>query len=84
MTVACGKVKLNGQRVKAVKAARVNDALRIAIGPYEHAAHCSPAPQAVLLYEESASSQAAHKALATQLAAERYHATHTDGRPRKK
>ncbi|MGE5242233.1 MAG: RNA-binding S4 domain-containing protein [Bacteroidota bacterium] len=89
--VTGGKVKLNGERVKAAKALRVNDALRIAIGPYEYvvrvlalSARRGPAPQAALLYEESESSQAARKALATRLAAERHYATHTNGRPSKK
>jgi len=89
--VAGGKVKLNGERVKAAKAVRVNDALRISIGAYEYAIRVlalstrrGPAPQAALLYEESESSQAARKALATRLAAERQHAIHTNGRPSKK
>ena len=89
--VAGGKVKLNGERVKAAKALRVNDTLRIAIGHYEYvvrvralSARRGPAPQAALLYEESESSRAARKALATRLAAERQHAVHTKGRPGKK
>jgi len=89
--VAGGKVKLNGERVKAAKAVRVNDALRISIGAYEYAIRVlalstrrGPAPQAALLYEESESSQVARKALATRLAAERQHAIHTNGRPSKK
>ena len=89
--VAGGKVKLNGERVKAAKALRVNDALRISIGPYEYvvrvrdlSARRGPAPQAALLYDESASSQAARKAVAIRLAAERQHAIHTKGRPGKK
>lgn len=89
--VAGGKVKLNGERVKAAKVLRVNDVLHLSIGPYEHAirvralsARRGPAPQAALLYEESESSQAARKALATRLAAERQHAIITDGRPSKK
>ena len=89
--VAGGKVKLNGERVKAAKAVRVNDALRISLGPYEYAvrvralsARRGPAPQAALLYAESESSQAARKTLATRLAAERQHVTHTRGRPSKK
>jgi ribosome-associated heat shock protein Hsp15 len=89
--VAGGKVKLNGERVKAAKAVRVNDALRISIGAYEYAIRVlalstrrGPAPQAALLYEESESSQAVRKALATRLAAERQHAIHTNGRPSKK
>ncbi|MCR4345958.1 MAG: RNA-binding S4 domain-containing protein [Sulfuricaulis sp.] len=89
--VAGGKVKLNGERVKAAKAVRVDDALRISLGPYEYAVRVlalsgrrGPASQAAKLYEESASSQAARKALASRLAAERHHATHTNGRPNKK
>lgn len=89
--VTGGKVKLNGERVKAAKAVRINDALRISIGPYEYvvrvlalSARRGPAPQAALLYEESESSQAARKALATRLAAERQQAIHTTGRPSKK
>ena len=89
--VAGGKVKLNGERVKAAKAVRVDDALRISLGPCEYAvrvlalsARRGPATQAALLYEESESSQAARKVLATRLAAERQHAIHTNGRPSKK
>lgn len=89
--VAGGKVKLNGERVKAAKAIRPGDALNIHIGPYEYvvrvlalSARRGPATQAALLYEESESSQAARKALATRLAAERQHAIHTRGRPGKK
>ena len=89
--VAGGKVKVNGERVKVAKAVRVQDALRITIGPYEYAVRVlalstrrGPASQAALLYEESASSQAARQALATQLAVERQHVTHTKRRPSKK
>jgi ribosome-associated heat shock protein Hsp15 len=89
--VAGGKVKLNGERVKAAKTIRTGDALNIHIGPYEYAvrvlalsARRGPATQAALLYEESESSQSARKALATRLAAERQHAIRTNGRPSKK
>jgi len=89
--VAGGKVKVNGERVKAAKALRVNDALNIQIGPYEYAirvralsARRGPASQAALLYEESESSQSARKALATRLAAEHQSVAHTEGRPSKK
>jgi ribosome-associated heat shock protein Hsp15 len=89
--VAGGKVKLSGERVKVAKVVRVNDALRITIGPYDYAiqvlalsARRGPAAQAALLYEESAASQAARKALATRLAAERAAITHSEGRPSKK
>jgi ribosome-associated heat shock protein Hsp15 len=89
--VAGGKVKLNGERVKAAKALRPNDALNIHIGPYEYAvrvralsARRGPAAQAAMLYEESASSQAARNELATRLAAERRLVTPPKGRPGKK
>ena len=88
--VAGGKVKLNGERVKAAKAIRPDDALNIHIGPYEYAvrvralsARRGPAPQAAKLYEESAPSQAARKELATRLAAERRLVTPPKGRPGK-
>lgn len=89
--VAGGKVKVNGERVKAARALRVNDSLRIHIGPYEYdirvrglSARRGPAAQAALLYEESESSQAARKALAMRLAAERRQIIPTHGRPSKK
>jgi ribosome-associated heat shock protein Hsp15 len=89
--VAGGKVKLNGERVKAAKALRPNDALNIHIGPYEYAvrvralsARRGPATQAALLYEESESSQAARNELAARLAAERRLVTPPKGRPGKK
>ena len=88
--VAGGKVKLNGERVKAAKAIRPDDALNIHIGPYEYAvrvralsARRGPAPQTAKLYEESAPSQAARKELATRLAAERRLVTPPKGRPGK-
>jgi ribosome-associated heat shock protein Hsp15 len=89
--VAGGKIKVNGERVKPAKAVRVNDVLSIHIGPYEYdvrvlalSARRGPARDAALLYEESEPSQAARKALATRLAAERQHVTHGNGRPSKK
>jgi ribosome-associated heat shock protein Hsp15 len=89
--VAGGKVKVNGERVKAAKAIRMDDAVSIRIGPYEFlvrvrglSARRGPAAQAALLYEESESSQAARKELATRLAAERHLAMPARGRPTKK
>lgn len=89
--VAGGKVKVNGERVKAAKAIRPGDALSIHIGPFEYvvrvlvlSARRGPAPQAALLYEESESSQTARNALATRLAAERRLVTPAKGRPSKK
>jgi ribosome-associated heat shock protein Hsp15 len=89
--VAGGKVKLNGERVKAAKVIRPGDALNIHIGPYEYvvrvralSARRGPAAQAAKLYEESESSQAARNELATRLAAERRLVTPPKGRPGKK
>jgi ribosome-associated heat shock protein Hsp15 len=88
--VAGGKVKVNGERVKAARAIRVGDALSIHIGPYEYelqvrvlSARRGPAAQAALLYEESAASKAARSELAARLAAER-RGVIPAGRPSKK
>ena len=89
--VAGGKVKLNGERVKAAKAIRLGDSLSIHIGPYEYdvrvlalSTRRGSAPQAALLYEESASSKTARQELATRLSAEARHASPASGRPSKK
>jgi len=89
--VTGGKVRLNGERIKAAKPVRVNDALSITIGPYEYAlrvlalsARRGPAAQAARLYEESAASQAVRKALADRLAMERSAVSRSEGRPSKK
>ena len=89
--VAGGKVKVNGERVKAARAVRVDDLLVTHIGPYEFvvqvkglSARRGPAAQAALLYEESEPSQAARKELSARLAAEARHAGPATGRPSKK
>jgi len=89
--VAGGKVKLNGERVKASKTVRVEDALTVSRGPYEYAIRVlalstrrGPASQAALLYQESAASQAARQAMAERLTVERAFSSHSDGRPSKK
>lgn len=89
--VAGGKVKLNGERVKAAKAVRCGDALSIHVGPYEFLLQVrglserrGPAPEAALLYEESAASKAARATLAVQLAAERKIYPQEKGRPTKR
>lgn len=89
--VAGGKVKVNGERVKAAKAVKVDDELSIHIGPYEFILHVSglsgkrgPASEAMLLYEETAGSQAAREALTARLSAERAHVSPEGGRPTKK
>jgi ribosome-associated heat shock protein Hsp15 len=89
--VAGGKVKVNGERAKAARAVRLGDALRIQIGPYEYdvrvralSARRGPAPQAVLLYEETGPSKAARTEMAARLSAERRFVTPLQGRPSKK
>ena len=89
--VAGGKVKVNGERVKAAKDIRLGDALIIHIGPYEYdvrvralSARRGPAPQAALLYEETGPSKAARTELATRLAAERRFVATAQWRPGKK
>lgn len=89
--VAGGKVKVNGERVKAAKAVRVGDELAIHIGPYEHvirvralSAQRGPASQAALLYEERAQSKTAREVLAAQLSIERKLYPREKGRPTKR
>ena len=88
--VAGGKVKVNGERVKAAKAIRPADVLSIHVGPYEYvirvlalSARRGPASQAALLYEESESSRAARQVLATRLSAEGRYVAPATGRPSK-
>ena len=89
--VAGGKVKVNGERVKAAKVVRVDDELSIHIGPYEYAVRVlslsgrrGPAPEAALLYAESVPSKTARKELAARLSAERIYNSHEKGRPTKR
>ena len=89
--VVGGKVKVNGERVKAAKAIRIDDELNIHVGPYEYVVRVlglsgrrGPAPEAALLYAESDQSKAARKELATRLSAERIYDSHEKGRPTKR
>ena len=89
--VAGGKVKVNGERVKAAKAVRLDDELSIHVGPYEYGVRVlglsgrrGPAPEAALLYAESVQSKAAREQLAARLAAERIYDSHGKGRPTKR
>jgi ribosome-associated heat shock protein Hsp15 len=89
--VTGGKVKLNGERVKPAKTIRIGDSLSVHIGPYEHAVRIKglserrgPAPEAALLFEESAQSKAARETLAHQLSATRVIYERGEGRPTKK
>lgn len=89
--VAGGKVKLNGERVKAAKAVRCGDALSIHVGPYEFLLQVrglserrGPASEVTRLYEESAKSKSVRETLAAQLAAERKIYPQEKGRPAKR
>jgi ribosome-associated heat shock protein Hsp15 len=91
LAVTGGKVKVNGERVKAARVIRPGDAVRIHIGPYEYdvrvralSARRGPAPQAALLYEETGPSIAARTELAARLSAERRLVAPAPGRPSKK
>jgi ribosome-associated heat shock protein Hsp15 len=89
--IAGGKVKVNGERVKAAKVMRRGEELRIQIGPYEHAirvlglsARRGPPAEAALLYQESAPSKTARAELAARLSAERASFRREKGRPTKR
>ncbi len=91
MAVAGGKVKVNGERVKAAKAVRLGDELRIRIGPCEHVLQVrslstrrGPAAEAALLYEESVQSKTTREELAARLAAGKSYFPHEKGRPSKR
>ncbi len=89
--VAGGKVKVNGERVKAARSIRLGDGLSIHIGPYEYlvrvrdlSARRGPAAHAALLYNESELSRMAREEIAARLSAEARYATPAEGRPSKK
>ena len=86
-----GKVKVNGERVKAAKAVRTGDELRIRAGPVEYvvrvlgiASRRGPASEAALLYEETPQSKLDREELAARLRAESGNYPHEKGRPTKK
>ena len=89
--VSGGKVKLNGERVKAAKTIRLDDELSIHVGPYEYLVRVlglsgrrGPAPEAALLYAESVHSKAAREELAARLSMQRVDDSHEKGRPTKR
>lgn len=77
-SIAAGHVKIGGGRAKPAHAVRPGDEISIQIGPYTHNVKVlvssgvrRGAPEARLLYEESAESVAARDALAAMLKADR-------------
>jgi ribosome-associated heat shock protein Hsp15 len=70
---------------------RDNDEVRVQTGPFERIVRVrglsdrrGPAPEAALLYEESAASKAARETLAAQLSASKVIYPRGEGRPTKK
>jgi ribosome-associated heat shock protein Hsp15 len=89
--VAGGKVKVNGERVKAAKSIRVEDEVRVQIGPYERVVKVlrlserrGPASEAALLYIETDESKATREKLASQLSASKVLYPRGEGRPTKR
>jgi ribosome-associated heat shock protein Hsp15 len=77
-SIAAGHVKMSGARAKQAHPVRVGDEISIAIGPYVHVVVVRAvsgirrgAPEARLLYEETADSLAAREAQAAMLKAGR-------------
>lgn len=89
--VAGGKVEVAGERVKAAKALRVGDVVRVRLGPYEHEVvvrglsdRRGPAAVAQRLYEETPASRGQRERLAWQLRHAAPVIIPGDGRPTKK
>ena len=89
--VTGGKIDVNGARAKPSRIMRVGDKLSIRRGPYEWtvvvkglAKLRGPAPEAQLLYEETAESIRKRELASAQLKLERPPEFHSPGRPSKK
>ena len=88
--VECGKVLVNGVRVKPAKLLAASDTLSIRLGPYQHVIEVrslsgkrGPAIEAQKLYEETEESRLRREALALQLSAQPEPSAHV-GRPTKR
>jgi ribosome-associated heat shock protein Hsp15 len=89
--IAAGHVKVGANRAKAAHAVRPGQQISIQIGPFQHvvlvravSAVRRGAPEARLLYEETAESAAAREALAAVLKADRQAFEPASGRPSKR
>jgi ribosome-associated heat shock protein Hsp15 len=89
--VSGGKVDINGDRAKPSRIVRTGDKLYIRRGPYEWIVVVrdvsrlrGPAPQAQLLYDETAESAERRQAIMAQLKMERPTAFDAPGRPTKR
>ncbi|MEJ1959038.1 MAG: RNA-binding S4 domain-containing protein [Nitrosomonadales bacterium] len=88
--VECGKVLVNGARVKPAKLLAAGDALTIRLGPYQHVIEVltvankrGPAPEAQKLYQETEESRSRRAALALELKVQPQPTVH-EGRPTKR
>jgi ribosome-associated heat shock protein Hsp15 len=88
--VECGKVQINGTRIKPAKLLSVGDTISIRLGPYLHTLQVlgisnrrGPAPEAQKLYLETEESRAQRAALALELKAQPVPTAH-EGRPTKR
>jgi ribosome-associated heat shock protein Hsp15 len=86
-----GKIEVNGARAKASRIMRLGDTLTIRRGPYEWTVVVKglaklrrPAPEAQILYEETAESIRQREAASAQLKLERTPEFNSPGRPSKK
>jgi ribosome-associated heat shock protein Hsp15 len=89
--IAAGHVKVGATRAKAAHLVRLGEAVTIQIGPFQHVVEVRAlssvrrgAPEARLLYEETAESVAAREALAAMLKADRIAFEPAQGRPSKR
>ncbi|MFN2376710.1 MAG: RNA-binding S4 domain-containing protein [Candidatus Binatia bacterium] len=90
-SIAAGHVKIAGARAKSAHSVKVGEEFSISIGPYVHvvvvralSAVRRGAPEARLLYEETAAGLAARESLAATLKAGREGFVPTPGRPSKR
>ena len=88
--VECGKVLVNGVRVKPAKLLAAGDMLTIRLGPYQHmievlamSGRRGPATEAQKLYKETEQSRLRREALAVELKAQPEPSAH-EGRPTKR
>jgi len=89
--IKAGKVKLAGNRVKPAKTVRPGEVYTLRIDPYSWTVRVlatgtrrGPAPEAALLYEESAESREARSLLSAQLKINNQLLPQTEGRPTKR
>lgn len=88
--MAAGHVKAEGARAKAAHLVKTGEEITLQIGPFTHILHVKTlasvrrgAPEARLLYEETAASVAARETLTAQRKAEYAAFTPAEGRPSK-